>query len=102
MLTFVLTVPIAGTLAQMPGHFVGTPVTGAAVPVFGWSREVGDLRTAHFLATHAMHFLPLAGLARRRAAARAAGRGPRSGPPPALFVAARRPRPSSAPSPASR
>lgn len=63
VLTFALTLPTAGTLSQMPGHFVGTPVTGAALPVFGWSREVGDLRTAHFLATHAMHFLPLAGLA---------------------------------------
>jgi hypothetical protein len=62
VLTFVLTVPIAGTLASNDGHFVGTPVTGAAVPLFGWSREVGDLRAAHFLATHAMHFLPLAGL----------------------------------------
>ena len=63
VLTFVLTLPTAGTLAQMPGHFVGSPVTGAAVPIFGWSREVGDLRTAHFLATHAMHVIPLAGLA---------------------------------------
>ena len=58
VLTFLLTVPIAGTLAQFPGHFVGNPVTGAAVPIFGWSREVGDLRTAHFLATHAMHAHP--------------------------------------------
>ncbi len=63
VLTFLMTVPVAGTLASMPGHFVGTPVTGAALPVFGWSREVGDLRAAHFLATHAMHLLPLAGLA---------------------------------------
>ena len=62
MLTFALTVPIAGTLAQLPGHFVGTPVTGAAVPVLGWSREVGDPRIAHFLATHALHVLPLMGL----------------------------------------
>lgn len=63
VLTFVLTVPIAATLAQGNGHFVGTPATGAALPVLGWSREVGDLRSAHFLATHAMHVLPLIGLA---------------------------------------
>jgi hypothetical protein len=62
VLTFVLTVPVAGTMASMPGHFVGLPVTGAAVPVMGWSREVGDLRLSHFFATHAMHFIPLAGL----------------------------------------
>jgi len=66
VLTFVLTVPIAGTMASMPGHFVGQPVTGAAVPLMGWSREVGDLRLPHFFATHAMHFLPLAGLAATR------------------------------------
>ena len=63
VLTFVLTLPVAGILSQSGGHFIGTPVTGAAVPVFGWSREVGDLRVAHFLATHSMHFIPAAGLA---------------------------------------
>jgi hypothetical protein len=63
VLTFVLTVPIAGTLSNGDGHFVGTPVAGATLPIFGWSREVGDLRASHFLATHAMHVLPLAGLA---------------------------------------
>jgi hypothetical protein len=66
VLTFVLTVPIAGTMASMPGHFVGQPVAGAVVPLMGWSREVGDLRLPHFFATHAMHFLPLAGLAAER------------------------------------
>jgi hypothetical protein len=63
VLTFALTVPVAGTMAQGDGHFVGTPLTGATVPLFGWSREAGDLRVAHFLATHAMHAIPLAGLA---------------------------------------
>lgn len=63
ILTFVLTLPAAGTLAALPGHFIGTPVTGAVVPIMGWSREVGDLRVAHFLAMHALHAVPLIGVA---------------------------------------
>lgn len=63
ILNFVLTIPIAGTLASLPGHFVGVPALDLAVPLIGWSGEVGDLRVPHFFATHAMHFLPLAGLA---------------------------------------
>jgi hypothetical protein len=62
ILTFVLTVPIASTMSNGTGHLVGTPVTGARFPIMGWSMEVGDLRLSHFLATHAMHFVPLAGL----------------------------------------
>ncbi|MFK7966896.1 MAG: hypothetical protein AB8C46_23295 [Burkholderiaceae bacterium] len=61
-LTFLLTVPVASTLSSSTSHFVGVPVTGATMPIMGWSREVGDLRIAHFLATHAMHFVPLLGL----------------------------------------
>lgn len=68
VLTFVLTVPVAMTMASGTGHLVGTPVTGARFPLMGWSREVGDLRLPHFLATHAMHFVPLAGLAGSRGA----------------------------------
>jgi hypothetical protein len=61
-LTFGLTLPVAGTLAAMPGPLVGEALTGSVVPIFGWSREVGDLRAAHFLASHALHVLPLLGL----------------------------------------
>ena len=61
MLTFVLTIISAGILSALPGHFVGTPSSGASVPALGWSFEVGDPRVAHFFATHAMHFVPLAG-----------------------------------------
>jgi hypothetical protein len=41
----------------MDGHLVGD-AGGATVPLMGWSREAGDLRVAHFFATHAMHFVP--------------------------------------------
>lgn len=66
ILTFLLTVITAGYLSSAGGHFVGTPVTGATLPILGWSREVGDLRVAHFLSTHALHGLPLWGLAAAR------------------------------------
>jgi len=62
VLTFALTILVAGSMASLPGHLVGTPVTGATVPVMGWSREVGDVRAPHFFATHAMHAVPIAGL----------------------------------------
>lgn len=62
ILTFVLTLIAAGTMSAMPGHHIGTPLTGAALPILGWSREVGDLRVAHFLASHALHVIPVAGL----------------------------------------
>lgn len=66
ILTFALTVPVAGTMSSLPGHLVGTPTTGARFPLMGWSLEVGDLRLPHFLATHAMHVVPLAGLTGNR------------------------------------
>lgn len=71
-LTFVLTVIVAGYMASQPGHLVGVPLTDARVPVMGWSREVGDLRLPHFLATHAMHVIPLGGLLALRALSPAA------------------------------
>jgi len=45
ILTFVLTVLAAGAMAQRLTHSVGE----------------GDLRVAHFLATHAMHAVPFVG-----------------------------------------
>jgi hypothetical protein len=68
ILTFVLTLIAAGTMSSMPGHHIGTPVTHAALPILGWSREVGDLRVAHFFATHAMHAIPIVGLLASRLA----------------------------------
>jgi hypothetical protein len=62
ILTFGLTVIAAGTMSSQPGHLIGQPITGDTLWLLGWSREVGDLRAAHFLATHAMHIIPAAAL----------------------------------------
>lgn len=67
LLTFGLTMLAAWGMAVGPGHHVGMPVTGARVPLMGWSLEVGDLRLPHFLATHALHVVPLAGFIGLRA-----------------------------------
>lgn len=61
ILTFVLTVPVASTMAAHLSHHIGQPTTGTRLPLLGWSREVGDLRAPHFMATHALHALPVAG-----------------------------------------
>lgn len=60
-----LTIAFAGYMSAVNySHWVGEASSDAGgVPLFGWSREVGDLRPAHFVATHAMQILPLVGLA---------------------------------------
>lgn len=75
VMTFGLTMLTAWTMAGGTGHLVGVPLTGARVPLMGWSGEVGDLRLPHFLATHALHVVPLAGFAGSRAVVWAAGAG---------------------------
>jgi hypothetical protein len=73
-----LTLVTAGTMSGMGTHFIGgTPSDAGGFPVMGWSRDGGDLRAAHFFATHALHFVPALGLlaavllgASRRAPAR--------------------------------
>jgi hypothetical protein len=71
-----LTVFIAGTMSISGSHWVGAATSDAGgVPLFGWSREVGDYRPAHFAATHTMQALPIIGWAADRtvtSAARAA------------------------------
>jgi hypothetical protein len=76
VMTFILTVPASAVLSGMPGHTVGASADGARLAVLGWSREGGDLRIAHFLATHALHVLPALGLV---LAALVSARGARAG-----------------------
>ena len=63
----VLTLIVAFRMGAALSHHVGIEEANAArVPFFGWSRTVGDLRVPHFLATHMMQVLPIAGLAIER------------------------------------
>jgi hypothetical protein len=64
ILTFAATLPVAGFMAGSPGHAVGAATRH--LWLLGWARDAGDLRVAHFLATHALHAVPLAGLAATR------------------------------------
>ena len=61
--TFVLTVAVAGYMSNNGSHFVGGAHSDAGgLAPMGWARDGGDLRVAHFFATHAMHFIPVFGL----------------------------------------
>lgn len=63
IISFVFVVVLAGELASMDSHWIGgTPTDKHGLWLFGWSRDGGDLRVAHFFALHAMHFIPLAAL----------------------------------------
>lgn len=74
LLTFALTLVTASHMSSGTGHLVGVaPDATRRLALFGWARDGGDLRVAHFFATHAMHVVPALGLlathllARRRA-----------------------------------
>ncbi|NQZ88444.1 MAG: hypothetical protein HRT54_12805 [Colwellia sp.] len=56
-----LTLIYAMTMGNSPSHLVGEAINNSKVPILGWSREVGDLRIPHFIATHMMQVLPLLG-----------------------------------------
>lgn len=60
--TFVLTAAVAGIMSSSDSHFVGGNHSDAGgLAPMGWARDGGDLRVAHFFATHAMHFIPVVG-----------------------------------------
>ena len=61
-LGFISTLIFAGYMSSY-GRYVGGDLdhVGMVVPFFGWSREIGDLRPAHFVSLHLMQTLPLAG-----------------------------------------
>ncbi|MEM1390250.1 MAG: hypothetical protein AAGG45_04135 [Pseudomonadota bacterium] len=59
----VLTSVFGGFMSASQGHWVGSSTTDAdGLPIVGWSRSVGDLRVAHFMATHMMQTMPIIGL----------------------------------------
>lgn len=58
-----LTLATAGTMSALGAHAVGGAGTDAGgLTLMGWARDGGDLRVAHFFATHAMHLIPAFGL----------------------------------------
>lgn len=63
MVGSVLTLAIGGYLSSRGSHWIGGDLTDATgMPLTGWSTTGGDLRPAHFLATHMMQVLPVLGL----------------------------------------
>lgn len=67
LISLITTLIVAGFLARGQGHWVGAAASDAAgLPLLGWSRGGGDLRVAHFFATHAMQAIPLLGFAATR------------------------------------
>lgn len=68
VLTFILGATAGIAMSVNGGHWVGTAWSDAGgLPLFGWSRDGGDLRVAHFFGIHAMQIVPFAGwlIARR-------------------------------------
>ncbi|MEM0928627.1 MAG: hypothetical protein AAGI89_04960 [Pseudomonadota bacterium] len=57
ILTFILT-PVVGYPLSAPYEDFGGSKSGYNEGVFGWRMLGGDLRAAHFLATHALHVIP--------------------------------------------
>jgi hypothetical protein len=73
--TFILTVIVAGTMSNNGSHFIGGAHSDAGgLTLMGWARDGGDLRVAHFFATHAMHFIPVFGFIVSRTLSAGSGR----------------------------
>jgi hypothetical protein len=61
-MTFVLTLIVAGYMSSQTSHLVGgNTLDLESWRVTGWATDGGDLRVAHFFATHAMHVMPILG-----------------------------------------
>lgn len=65
ILTAVLTMIVAPTLANPMQQGLGGSKDGYGEGFFGW-HMVGDLRAAHFFSTHALHVIPVVGFALSR------------------------------------
>ena len=60
IITGIATLVVAGYMSNGNGHNVGGIASDANSYAFiGWLKDQGDLRVAHFFATHAMQFIPL-------------------------------------------
>lgn len=56
----VMTIVAASYMAAQTGHLVGGNLLDTeAMPIMGWATDGGDLRVAHFFASHIIHILPL-------------------------------------------
>ncbi len=74
ILTFVLGAGAGIVIAVNGGHWVGGLASDSGgVPIFGWARDGGDLRVAHFFGIHAMQVLPVFALLAERFVPRRAG-----------------------------
>ena len=75
ILTFVLGTGAGIVIAVNGGHWVGGGAGSdvGGLPIFGWARDGGDLRVAHFFGIHAMQILPVFALLAERLAPQRAG-----------------------------
>jgi hypothetical protein len=74
LLTFLLGTGAGIVIAANGGHWVGGVASDTnGLPIFGWARDGGDLRVAHFFGIHAMQILPVVALISERIMPRRAG-----------------------------